>query len=85
MARRRAARRRSRATETPPETWECGIGVGSQASYLPRTDEVQGIEMGRRMPSSRRRITIRYCAERTRLRRWGGRPEPPTFAPEEIF
>ncbi|UEC43537.1 MAG: hypothetical protein METHAR1v1_1490004 [Methanothrix sp.] len=39
------AGRRSRAPEAPPETRACGIGVGLQASYPPRSDEVQGIEM----------------------------------------
>ena len=43
----------------------------------------------RRTRSSRRRIAIQHCAERTRLRRrvgrGEGRPDAPTFAPEAIF
>ena len=41
------AGRRSRAPEAPPETRTCGIGVGLQASYPLRSDEVQGIEMAK--------------------------------------
>ena len=68
IGRPRSARERRRGWCWPPiprrgnavRKRACRIELGSQASYPPRSDEVRGIDMARRSPSSLRGIAVQH-------------------------